>query len=60
MARSITPLRAAWSWLKQTTQSQIKGSSASVSTIRLSYCCPTTIFRDILALFFGLLSDNRS
>ena len=28
------PLRAAWSWLKQTTWSPVNGSSARVSTIR--------------------------
>jgi hypothetical protein len=43
------------SWLKQTTCSPIKGGSASVSPNRLSYCCPATIFRDVLAALFGRL-----
>jgi hypothetical protein len=53
---------AAWSWLKQTTWSRIKGSSASVSLNRLSYGCPATIFRDILAALLAgseRLRDNR-
>ena len=32
-----------------------KGSSARVSHHPLSYCCPATIFRDILAALFGRL-----
>ena len=38
--------RAAWLRPKQTDLIPGKGSSASVSSNRLSYGCPTTIFRD--------------
>jgi len=43
---------SAWSRPRETTCSPVKGSSASVSPNPLSYCCPATIFRDILAALF--------
>src|SRR6516164_10214981 len=39
-------LRAAWSWLKQTDLIPDKGQFRSRFPHPLSYCCPTTIFRD--------------
>ena len=41
--------------LNRPTGSPIKGSSARVSTHPLRYCCPATVFRDILAVLFGRL-----
>ena len=48
-------LRAAWSWLKQTDLIPDKGQFRSRFPHPLSYCCPATIFRDILAALFGRL-----
>jgi len=52
---SAGPLRAAWSWLKQTDLIPDKGQFRSRFHHPFSYCCPATILRDILAALFGRL-----
>ena len=56
------PLRAARSWLKQTTSSPIKGSSARVSTIRSATVVRQRFFGILWPLFLAgseRLRDNR-
>jgi len=56
------PLRAARSWLKQTTSSPIKGSSARVSTIRSAIVVRQRFFGILWPLFLAgseRLRDNR-
>jgi hypothetical protein len=61
-ASFLGPLRAAWSWLKQTTWSLIKGSSAGVSTIRSAIVVRQRFFGIFWPLFLAgseRLRDNR-
>ena len=55
-------LSAAWLRLKQTDLIPGKGQFRCVFPNRLSYCCPATIFRDVLAALLAgseRLRNNR-